>query len=73
MTTSSDSKVESNLKAQDGLKRSVSLFNAYMMVVGTIIGTGVFFKPQAVFSATGTPTMGLLAWVIGCASAFSAA
>ncbi|HCB1390519.1 TPA: amino acid permease [Klebsiella pneumoniae] len=50
----------------DNLKRDVSGFNAYAMVVGTIIGTGIFFKPQAVFDATGSATLGLLAWIIGC-------
>lgn len=52
--------------ATDNLKRDVSGFNAYAMVVGTIIGTGIFFKPQAVFDATGSATLGLLAWIIGC-------
>ena len=51
---------------KDGLKRNVSGFNAYTMVVGTIIGTGIFFKPQAIFSATGTASLGLISWVIGC-------
>lgn len=54
------------LKTKDKLKRNVSGFNAYTMVVGTIIGTGIFFKPQAVFKATGSATLGLAAWVIGC-------
>ena len=53
-------------KVKDDLKRNVSGFNAYTMVVGTIIGTGIFFKPQAVFSATGTASLGLIVWVIGC-------
>lgn len=52
--------------ATDKLKRNVSGFNAYAMVVGTIIGTGVFFKPQAVFDATGSASLGLISWVIGC-------
>jgi len=50
----------------NGLKRNVSGFNAYTMVVGTIIGTGIFFKPQAIFSATGTASLGLISWIIGC-------
>lgn len=54
------------LQTKDDLQRNVSGFNAYTMVVGTIIGTGIFFKPQAIFSATGTATLGLLSWVIGC-------
>ncbi|MDU4436095.1 MAG: amino acid permease [Pluralibacter gergoviae] len=52
--------------AKDKLERNVSCFNAWAMIVGTIIGTGIFFKPQAVFDATGSASFGLLAWVIGC-------
>lgn len=53
-------------KIHDGLTRNITGFNAYTMVVGTIIGTGIFFKPQAVFNATGTESLGLIVWVIGC-------
>lgn len=49
----------------DKLKRNISGFSAYMMVVGTIIGSGIFFKPSAVFRATGTAALGLIAWVLG--------
>ena len=52
--------------AKDKLERNVSCFNAWAMIVGTIIGTGIFFKPQAVFDATGSASFGLMAWVIGC-------
>jgi basic amino acid/polyamine antiporter, APA family len=54
------------IKKKDELIRNVSCFNATTMVVGTIIGTGIFFKPQAVFNATGTASLGLISWVIGC-------
>ena len=36
------SNVAITLKKKDKLKRNVSGFNAYTMVVGTIIGTGFF-------------------------------
>ena len=33
--------------------------------MGCVIGSGVFFKPQAIFTATGgTPGLGILAWLI---------
>lgn len=54
------------VQKKDELVRNVSCFNATTMVVGTVIGTGIFFKPQAVFNATGTASMGLISWVIGC-------
>ncbi|WP_195415406.1 APC family permease [Enterocloster citroniae] len=50
---------------EDKLKREVSGFSAFIMVIGTIIGSGVFFKPTAVFGATGTAGLGLLAWGLG--------
>ena len=50
----------------DGLKKSLGLGTALSTVVGVVIGSGVFFKPQAIYSATnGGPGMGILAWVIG--------
>ena len=50
----------------DGLKKTLGLGTALSTVVGVVIGSGVFFKPQAIYSATnGGPGMGILAWVIG--------
>ncbi len=48
------------------LKREVGLAAATSLVVGCVIGAGVFFKPYAIYQATGgAPGMGILAWVIG--------
>ena len=50
----------------DGLKKTLGLGTALSTVVGVVIGSGVFFKPQAIYSATnGGPGMGILAWVVG--------
>ena len=47
------------------LERKYDLFTAVCMVVGTVIGSGVFFKAQNVLQATGgNMPMGILAWVI---------
>ncbi|WP_277630814.1 APC family permease [Atopococcus tabaci] len=46
------------------LKKSVSSLTALTVLVGTVIGAGVFFKPAAVFTASGAPGVGLLAWLI---------
>jgi len=35
------------------------------IVIGTVIGSGIFMKPGIVISATGNSSMALLAWVIG--------
>lgn len=47
------------------LKKTLGLSAALSTVVGMVIGGGVFFKPQAIYSATGgAPGLGMLAWVI---------
>jgi len=47
------------------LKKTLGLVPALAIVVGMVIGSGVFFKPTAVFTATGAPGLGLIAWIIG--------
>lgn len=49
-----------------GLKKEIGLFQATLLVVGIVIGSGVFFKPAAVFRNAGAPGLGILAWVVGC-------
>jgi len=51
--------------ADGGLKKTLGLVPALAIVVGMVIGSGVFFKPTAVFTATGAPGLGLMAWVVG--------
>jgi APA family basic amino acid/polyamine antiporter len=48
------------------LKKQIGRFQATFLVVGIVIGSGVFFKPSAVFRNAGAPGLGLLAWVVGC-------
>lgn len=48
------------------LKKTLGLSAALSTVVGLVIGSGVFFKPQAIYTATnGAPGLGIIAWVIG--------
>ncbi len=47
------------------LQKNIGLSAALSTVVGMVIGGGVFFKPQAVYSATGgEPGLGMIAWVL---------
>ncbi|MBR5023400.1 MAG: APC family permease [Oscillospiraceae bacterium] len=47
------------------LERKYGLFTAICMVVGTVIGSGLFFKAQNVLEATGgNMPLGIVAWVI---------
>ena len=48
------------------LQRKYGLFTAICMVVGIVIGSGVFFKAQTILQKTGGDMpMGILAWIIG--------
>lgn len=51
--------------SKDELKKEIGLIPALAIVIGMVIGSGVFFKPRAVFSATGAPGLGIAAWVLG--------
>ena len=60
------------------LEKKYGLFTAIAMVVGIVIGSGVFFKAEKILTATGGDLkQGILAWVIGgiimisCAYTFS--
>lgn len=49
-----------------GLKKQYGLLMAICMVVGTVVGSGVFFKAQTILEKTnGDMPMGILAWIIG--------
>lgn len=48
------------------LKKNIGFTAAISTVVGLVIGSGVFFKPQAVYTATnGAPGLGIIAWILG--------
>ena len=48
------------------LEKKNGLFTAICMVVGTVIGSGVFFKAQTILQKTGGDMpLGILAWLIG--------
>lgn len=48
------------------LKEKYGLITAIAMVVGIVIGSGVFFKAEKVLNATGgNLPLGILAWIIG--------
>ena len=48
------------------LERKYGLFTAIAMVVGIVIGSGVFFKAQTVLEKTkGNLSLGILAWLVG--------
>jgi len=46
-------------------KKSVGFLQGLAIVVGMIIGSGIFLKPSDVLSNAGSPVMALIAWVLG--------
>jgi APA family basic amino acid/polyamine antiporter len=51
---------------ENKLQRKFGLFTAICMVVGIVIGSGVFFKAQTILQKTGGDMpMGVIAWIIG--------
>ncbi len=51
---------------QKSMKKNMGVMTAMSIVVGCVIGAGVFFKPYAIYQATGgAPGIGLLSWIIG--------
>lgn len=53
-------------KMQSELTKKFGLFTAIAMVVGIVIGSGVFFKAEKVLSTTGgNLPLGIFAWIIG--------
>jgi basic amino acid/polyamine antiporter, APA family len=47
------------------LKKNIGYFVSTSLVIGTVIGSGIFMKPGVVLSSTTNSTMALLAWLIG--------
>lgn len=53
-----------NTKEQN-LQRNLGLFDATAIVIGMVIGSGIFFKPSIVFQNAASPMLGILAWLVG--------
>ncbi|MFD3157844.1 APC family permease [Haloimpatiens sp. FM7330] len=50
---------------KEKLKKSINLVEAMAIVIGMIIGSGIFLKPAVVFSNAGSSALGIIAWIAG--------
>jgi APA family basic amino acid/polyamine antiporter len=62
-----------NAASSHGLARRLGLFDATMIVMGGIIGSGIFINPYVVARQVHTPFLILLAWAAGGAVALAGA
>ena len=47
------------------IKKSVGFLQGLAIVVGMIIGSGIFLKPSIVLNNAGSPFLALVAWILG--------
>lgn len=56
---------EKSFTVEARMKKDIGFFAAMALVVGMVIGSGVFFKPSIVLLNSGNAFWGIAAWVIG--------
>ena len=67
------SRDRSSSEASVNLKRTVGLFSGISLIVGTMIGSGIFVSPTGLLDRTGSVAMSLLVWTAcGVVSMFGA-
>ncbi|WP_416827976.1 APC family permease [Ectobacillus polymachus] len=47
------------------LRKDIGMLEAITVVIGIVIGSGIFFKSSPVFGQAGSVWMGLAAWIVG--------
>ena len=51
--------------AGPSLKRDLGLWGAVSIVIGTVIGSGIFLVPKTMVLRTGSPEMVFAVWIFG--------
>lgn len=49
----------------DGLRRELGIWSAASIVVGTVIGSGIFLVPKTMINHVGSPDVMFLVWIVG--------
>lgn len=52
-------------KENNELRQSLGFGSAISIVIGTIIGSEIFFKQASILDSTGSSTMAIAAWIFG--------
>ncbi|MEL4235632.1 amino acid permease [Lactobacillus amylovorus] len=52
-------------KENNEFRRSLGFGSAISIVIGTIIGSGIFFKQASILDSAGSSTMAIAAWIFG--------
>ncbi|KAJ7160104.1 amino acid transporter [Mycena filopes] len=55
---------------QGGMGRHLGVFSCTMLIVGRIIGTGIFSTPSSILGSVGSVGASLMLWVLGFAMSF---
>ncbi len=54
-----------NRASEPGLKRELGVWSAAAIVVGTVIGSGIFLVPSSMIRYVGSPAILFTVWVFG--------
>src|SRR5436189_572042 len=57
--------MDTNTKTSDAIEAKLGLWDAVSIIVGIIIGVGIFEAPQRVFAQVPHPAYGIALWVLG--------
>eukprot|EP00116_Pleurobrachia_bachei_P003869 sb/3464131/ len=64
-----DDKETGNMDSRDKMKKNITVLRGISIVVGTIIGNGIFITPNSITRSVGAPATSLLVWLAGGAIA----
>src|ERR1700737_12307 len=64
MTERTQSLPQSAIQSEGGFVRAIGLFDGTMIVVGSMIGSGIFIVAAAISRQTGSPGGLLLTWIL---------